>query len=168
MSSSGEVATACPFQAMWDQRTTLKPPPFTGAMARLLRGLNEFDTPFDDLPIHIVQKGAKDSSLVEQDAEPDWVDWDSVARGQQLFAGNIGPAFVALNVSLLHGFSIARFAEVLVDSGYARSAETSWDRYSHTAWHISDWYRFSLQDRDSIARRSIYQVSATSTNSVQC
>ena len=58
----------------------------------------------------------------------------SLSCGKQ--ADNLGASFTALNVGLFHGFSIARFAEVLVDSGYAQSAETSWDRYSNTAWHI--------------------------------
>ena len=105
-------------------------------MARLLPGLSHFDEPFDTLDPAVVKQGARDASGVKQDDEPEWVDWDSVARGQQIFAENIGPAFTALSISLLHGFSIARFAEVLIDSGYARSAESSWNRYSHTAWHI--------------------------------
>ena len=45
-----------------------------------------------------------------------------------------------------------------MDSGYAKTAKSSWDRYSATAWHISDWWRFSLRDPASRARRSIYQV----------
>ena len=36
-------ASKCPFAAQWDQRETLKPPPFTGPMRRLLRGLDVCD-----------------------------------------------------------------------------------------------------------------------------
>jgi hypothetical protein len=52
-----------------------------------------------------------------QRAEPEWVDWASVRRGQEHWKRLLGPTFVALNAALLQGFTIARFAEVLVIAG---------------------------------------------------
>ena len=45
------------------------------------------------------------------------MDWASVRRGQEHWKRLLGPTFVALNAALLQGFTIARFAEVLVIAG---------------------------------------------------
>ena len=70
---------------------------------------------------------------------------------------------IALNAALLQGFTIARFAEVLADSGYSSSPKASWDRYSETAYAITDWYTHDLRDPLSPARQSIYRVRCMHT-----
>lgn len=49
---------------------------------------------------------------------PDWVDFDQIARGQDVFYSYIGAAFTGLlNDSLLGGFGARRISEVLVRTG---------------------------------------------------
>jgi len=72
----------------------------------------------------------------------------------------IGQNYAALSLSLLSGFSIARFAEVLYANGYAKDGYTARARYSATGDAISDWMRFDLQDPESRARQSLYTVRA--------
>ena len=97
---------------------------------------------------------------IEQDVEPDWVDWASVARGQKIWREHLGPGFLALSLGLLQGFSIARFAVVLDFNGYAQSAETAWDRYRATGFAIVDWMSSDLQDPNSAGRKAIYNIRA--------
>mgnify|MGYP003887515289 CR=1 FL=1 len=94
----------------------------------------------------------------QQRPDPEWVNWDSIGRGQAHWMRLIGPSFVALNAALLQGFTIARFSEVLVLAGYTQSAMATWCRFRNTAWAIMDWFRHPLDDPDSDARQSIYKV----------
>jgi len=154
----------CPFDtSQWDQRKTLCPPPFKGPMKRLLPGIHVGDSKFDALSLRKVRDGCRDAKNIEQDAEPEWVDWEMLKEGQRLFSANLGSVFIGLNAALMQGFSIARFADVLVDSGYTTSPKSSWDRYSKTAWAISDWYRFDLRDPKGQARQSVYRVRCMHT-----
>ena len=93
-----------------------------------------------------------------QNPEPEWVDWDSVRRGQAHWCRLLGPTFVALNAALLQGFTIARFAEVLVIAGYTASRTATWNRFRNTGWAIMDWLHHPLDDPASDARKSIYTV----------
>ena len=92
--------------------------------------------------------------------EPDWVDWASVRRGQAHWQRLLGPTFVALNAALLQGFTIARFADVLVLAGYTKSLTATWTRFRNTGWAIMDWLQHPLDDPHSNARQSIYRVRA--------
>ena len=202
---SAKMSGRCPFSdldtSVWDQRHTLAPPPFAGPMARLLQGLPHGDELFSDMSSAAVHQCIRDPSSLDQSPEPSWVEWDRVRQGQELWVAHLGGAFAALNAALLQGFSIARFADVLCDSGYVPVAALQHRRAdvpslqvcsfckeqlgplqvstvpqgpvlceidatacnplrSDTAWHISDWYRFPLNDRSSTARQSIYQVRA--------
>jgi len=148
----------------WDQRLTLRPPPYRGAMARLLDGLEIGDDVIDVLPDATVSPcikhrgGSSEMDGVEQLPEPAWVDWELVRRGQALWSEHLGRAFLALTAALLQGFTIARFAEVLQRAGYAQSPLTSCRRYAATAFFLHDWCRYPLDDAESRARRGIYTV----------
>jgi len=148
----------------WDQRRTLRPPPYRGAMARLLEGLEVGDDVVDALPDAVVSPCIRhrDSSSemddVEQLPEPTWVDWELVRKGQALWSEHLGRAFLALTAALLQGFTIARFAEVLLHAGYAQSPLTSCSRYAATAFFLHDWFRYPLDDPESRARKGIYTV----------
>uniref|UniRef100_A0A7S1RH83 ER-bound oxygenase mpaB/mpaB'/Rubber oxygenase catalytic domain-containing protein n=1 Tax=Alexandrium catenella TaxID=2925 RepID=A0A7S1RH83_ALECA len=149
---------------VWDQRLTLRPPPYKGAMARLLEGLEVGDDIIDALPDAMVSpctrhRGASsEMDGVEQLPEPEWVDWDLVRKGQALWSEHLGRAFLALTAALLQGFTIARFAEVLHRAGYAQSPLTSVNRYSATAFFLHDWFLYPLDDPESRARKGIYTV----------
>ena len=93
-----------------------------------------------------------------QNDDPSWVDWGRVRRGQLLWQQHLGRAFIALGGALLQGFSIARFAEVLVASGYSRSPEVAFLRFKDTAHAYTDWMRYPLDDPQSRARCAIYRV----------
>ena len=58
----------------------------------------------------------------------------------------------------LQGFTIARFAVVLNNAGYAQSAETAFRRYRDTAFFIHDFFYYPLDDPTSLARTGIYRV----------
>ncbi|CAK0830350.1 unnamed protein product, partial [Prorocentrum cordatum] len=114
----------------WDQRHSLRPPPYVGAMRRQLEGLAIGDAAVDELPDAAVapcaaHRGAGSvmacAGTPPQSPEPGWVDWDLVRRGQALWLENLGRAFLALTAALVQGFTIARFAEVLHHAGYAQS-----------------------------------------------
>jgi len=111
----------------------------------------------------LVCEGCRDASGFQQNEEPDWVDWKLVKEGQRLYSSKLGSVFVALNAALMQGFTIARFADVLKDSGYSDSPRKSFDRYSDTGWAIVDWYTHDLHDPQSRARQSIYRVRCMHT-----
>ncbi len=144
-------------QNIWSQRKDLVPPPYQGAFKSMLKGLDIGDPRVDALPMSRLCGHGGESHL-EQDPEPEWVDWDMVKRGQDLWCDNMGRNFISLAVSLLAGFSIARFAEVLYANGYAQSAHTAFTRYSQTSFYILDWLRFPLNDPQSRSRKAIYNV----------
>jgi len=151
-------------EEVWDQRRTLRPPPYQGAMARLLDGLEIGDDVVDHLPDEVVspcvrhRHASSTMQFLEQLPEPEWVDWALVRRGQELWREHLGRAFLALTAALLQGFTIARFAEVLHHAGYAQSPLTSCSRYSATAYFILDWFCHPLDDMESWARQGIYTV----------
>mmetsp|Transcript_16187 Transcript_16187/g.28715 ORF Transcript_16187/g.28715 Transcript_16187/m.28715 type:complete len:422 (+) Transcript_16187:151-1416(+) len=144
----------------WDQRLTLRPPPYRKEMARLAAGLEVGDPLFDELPVGKLACHGKDAGDVPQAIEPEWADWGRIQRGQQLWQDHLSRAFTGLSLGLLLGFSIARFAEVLFLNGYAQDGWTAQKRYSATSFAISDWYRFNLKDPKSPSRQSIYTVRA--------
>lgn len=107
----------CPFASQWDQKLTLKPPPFTGPLKRLTAGLNTCDDDWAQSIENRVLAGAARNldhvSEIPQLEEPDWVDYRQLERGQQLWGQWIGAAFVALNAALMqvvysHHFSMLR------------------------------------------------------------
>ena len=153
--------------ARWDQRKTLRPPPYRGEMRHLLAGLEIGDEPADALPTDMVSpclrfRQAREPMpalrQVPQSAEPPWVDWDLVQRGQQLWCQHLARAVFALQAVLLQGFSITRFAEVLHQAGYAQSPLTTAQRYRATGLIVTDWFRYSLSDPSSPARLGLYAV----------
>jgi hypothetical protein len=91
-------------------------------MARLLQGLSEGDTLFTNICSARIHQSVTSPLSLEQSPEPAWVDWKLVRQGQELWLAHLGGVFTALNAALLQGFSIARFADVLCDSGYAVAA----------------------------------------------
>ena len=102
-------------------------------MAELLTGLELGDPLIDSLDASVVSPcttKAHENSVahVPQNAEPDWVDWELVHRGQALWRAHLGRAAIALLQTLLQGFTIARFGVVLHHAGYAQSAETTFKR----------------------------------------
>lgn len=144
----------------WDQRNSLRPPPYTGAMTPLLKGLEIGDTLLDDFSIQELLRAVHKNEHLPQLNEPSWVNWNEVRKGQELWKENIASAYAALAGALLAGFSIARFADVLVMSGYTRSVNTTWERFKHTNHHVMDWFLYPLDDPKSFARCSIYHVRA--------
>lgn len=147
--------------AKWDQRQGLAPPPYTGAMARILKGFGVGDPYVDDLPMHmVVCHGGKTKEEIVLQPHPDWVDWDSVERGQECFRQHIGQSYVGLSMILIQGFSIGRFGDVLVANGYAQNAETAFERYRETSFAILDWMRYSLREINSKGQRQIMNVRA--------
>lgn len=108
--------------SVWDQRLTLRPPPYTGALQAYLKGIDIGDPVVDALPAselicHGSKKQLRMHESLRQVEEPEWVDWDQVARGQQLWMKHLGRSYFALGHALLVGFSIARFGEVLLLNG---------------------------------------------------
>lgn len=146
--------------AAWDQRETLRPPPYKHAMARIVGGLSVGDALVDALPARQLACHGSDRTAVAQHADPAWVDWDRVERGQALWQRHLSRSFTALSLALLTGFSVARFAEVLSLNGYAQDGLTALSRYRATGFAVCDWFRFSLKDPASRARTSIYTVRA--------
>jgi hypothetical protein len=144
----------------WDQRLTLLPPPYTGLMRKQLPGLFVGDPLVDALPASAVTCHGGERRKLDLGPDPEWVDWESVARGQQVWMNRLGQFNIGLTLALLQGFSIARFAVVLYHNGYAQSGETSYDRYRETAFAIIDWMRYSLKDPSSQARSQLQNVRA--------
>jgi hypothetical protein len=132
-------------------------------MAQLLTGLELGDPLIDGLDASVVSPcatKAHENSVahVPQNAEPDWVNWRVVRRGQALWRANLGRVAVALLQTLLQGFTIARFGVVLHHAGYAQSVETTFKRYRDTAFFIVDWFDYPLDDPRSRSRVGISRV----------
>eukprot|EP01065_Artemidia_motanka_P027284 TRINITY_DN32505_c0_g1_i1.p1 TRINITY_DN32505_c0_g1~~TRINITY_DN32505_c0_g1_i1.p1 ORF type:complete len:432 (+),score=149.55 TRINITY_DN32505_c0_g1_i1:67-1296(+) len=161
MPKTETVISEAPNAASWDQRETLRPPPFQGPLKRLLAGLETADPEFDELPFETLARGVHDPSVLPDRPDPEWADWEQVRRGQELWGGkHLSAAFLALAGALQQGFSIARFSEVLKDTGYNSSPHTTFDRFLMTGYHVMDWWRFPLNDPSSHARKSIRTVRA--------
>lgn len=104
----------------WDQRLSLAPPPYEGALKPYLQGLEVGDPFVDNLPTSQLLchgKQINSDSLKVDESVPSWVDWDQVERGQKLWFKHLGRSYFALGQALVIGFSIARFAVVLTYSG---------------------------------------------------
>jgi len=144
----------------WDQRQSMVPPPYTGPMKRLVRGLAIGDERVDLLPISEICCHGGKPRKIGLDPHPDWVDWDRVRRGQAVFIKHLGRSYIALTVALIQGFSIARFAEVLIHNGYAQNAETAFERYRETGFAIMDWMMYPLDEVDSKAQLQLQNVRA--------
>lgn len=144
----------------WDQRDSLKPPIFVGPMARIVKGFDIGDPRIDALPPSALSHHGGEARKISMDPHPDWVDWESVRRGQKAFRKLIGPAYVALAGALLQGFSIGRFAEVLIHNGYAQNAMTAFERYRDTSFAIIDWMSHPIDDKDSRAQLQLQNVRA--------
>jgi len=129
-------------------------------MKRMLRGLDIGDPRVDALPLSAVCCHGGEARKIGMDPHPEWVDWDSVRRGQQVFLNHIGQTYVALTFSLLQGFSIARFAEVLFHNGYAQSGETAFERYRETSFAIIDWMSHPIDEDNSKAQLQLQNVRA--------
>lgn len=144
----------------WDQRESMRPPPYKYAMARPAKGLCVGDSLMATVPTsELVCHGKVSKHLPRQD-EPEWVDWDIVERGQRLWREQAARSFTALGLSLLSGFSISRFADILYKNGYAKDGETAMQRYRATGFFVLDFYRSSLRDPQSKARTGIANVRA--------
>lgn len=109
-------------ESTWDQRLSLKPPRYTGALSAYLSGIHIGDPIVDamgssELLCHGLKKSVEMKAEILETPEPDWVDWDQVRRGQKTWMKHLGRNFFALGNALVIGFSIGRFAEVLSASG---------------------------------------------------
>eukprot|EP01062_Namystynia_karyoxenos_P026251 TRINITY_DN20451_c0_g1_i2.p1 TRINITY_DN20451_c0_g1~~TRINITY_DN20451_c0_g1_i2.p1 ORF type:complete len:452 (+),score=161.41 TRINITY_DN20451_c0_g1_i2:76-1356(+) len=162
-----DLPPEAPGAAQWDQRRTLSPPPFTGPLGKLLKGLKTADPLYDALSLEALLHGVHHPETLPSMPDPDWVDWKQVARGrepcappatQELWTGHLSCAFLALAAALQQGFSIARFSEVLKDTGYNTDPHTTWERFQMTGFHVMDWWRFPLNDPQSRSRRSVQTV----------
>ncbi|CAD7975057.1 unnamed protein product [Amoebophrya sp. A25] len=90
---------------------------------------------------------------------PDWVDMASVVRGQKLWNKHMMRAAMSLGMSLLIGFSVARFSEILEFSGYSSSPEAAVLRYRQTFFRWLDWFRFQdLENPESNGRKAAFAV----------
>ena len=148
----------------------LAPPQYTGKCSALVCGLDRGDALLANVPLKdIVAMGHGKAprlldKLILDTGEPPWVNYDVVAAGQASWRANLGAAFVSLMAALMLGFSIARFAVVLVASGYTSSTDATWFRFRETGFAIMDWISFDLapptagEEESSRARRSIYRV----------
>ena len=150
---------------------SLSPPPYTGACSTLVEGLELRDPLLEGVPMKqllAMAHGRDDAALkkiMAQQGEPLWVDFARVKRGQALWRENLGAAYIALMAALMLGFCIARFAVVLVVSGYASSTQATWQRFRATGFAVMDWLTFDLQgpggatqQPPSLALCSIYRV----------
>src|SRR3989338_8708274 len=99
-----------------------------------------------------------DPALQLANHTPAWLDVEAVVRGQTIFLKFFYAFFTLLIAILLNGFVISRFSEVLVLSGYARSARETYLRFRSTAVQIWLWMKYSLLDPLSPARVSLLQV----------
>eukprot|EP00511_Aplanochytrium_stocchinoi_P006462 CAMPEP_0204827328 /NCGR_PEP_ID=MMETSP1346-20131115/4808_1 /ASSEMBLY_ACC=CAM_ASM_000771 /TAXON_ID=215587 /ORGANISM="Aplanochytrium stocchinoi, Strain GSBS06" /LENGTH=379 /DNA_ID=CAMNT_0051955695 /DNA_START=162 /DNA_END=1299 /DNA_ORIENTATION=+ len=146
---------------VWNQKETLRPPPYTGSLKKILERNEIGDGLIDSLPTSQLLchglKSKNDYAVIHMPT-PIWVNWEQVRRGQDLWMKNLGRAYQSLGLALLVGFSISRFAEVLYHNGYAQSAKTAFDRYNATGHAIVDWFRYDLSDRTSRGRVSIDMV----------
>jgi len=98
------MSSKCPFAAQWDQRETLKPPPFTGPMKRLTLGLETCDKAWESIEHKVLVRAARNIEhigTIKQSDEPSWIDYEQLERGQALWGQRIGSAFVALNAALM-------------------------------------------------------------------
>ena len=148
----------------------LAPPQYTGACSALVGGLNRGDALLANVPLKdVVAMGHGKAprlldKLMRDTGEPPWADYSASRVGQSLWRANLGAAFVSLMAALMLGFSIARFAVVLVASGYTSSTDATWFRFRETGFAIMDWISFPLappkagEEESSWARRSIYRV----------
>ena len=147
----------------WDQRETLRPAPFKGELGRMARdGLNIGDPLFDVLPLTCVfsHKGKTNETKLPIAPYPDWVDWTRVQRGQRAFMENISGVSLVAVAALVHGFTVARFGEVLYFNGYAQDAETALERYRETGLALMDWMAYPLDDPHSPGCVAIRNVRA--------
>eukprot|EP00941_MAST-03F_sp_MAST-3F-sp1_P002723 g2723.t1 len=159
-----ENAQTCALQSSWNQIESLEPCPYQGLFKNLIEqnGCNLGDAPVDDALRSTSLSGCPFASATKlrfPSVEPSWkVDWDQIKRGQSLWLRHVGVTFYALSACLLQGFVVCRFSEVLLATGYAASSDASWRRFRSTGFHIVDWFKYSLSDENSIARKSIRTV----------
>eukprot|EP00924_Labyrinthula_sp_SR-Ha-C_P005091 augustus_masked-scaffold_1-processed-gene-20.15-mRNA-1 protein AED:1.00 eAED:1.00 QI:0/0/0/0/1/1/2/0/354 len=147
---------------IWDQRTSLRPPPYKGPLAKYLPGISNGDKVLSGVPLYSLQGHSNNPSKFKvphylQLQDPDWVNWEQIERGQVLWKKHAYRAFTSLCIALLSGFSIARFGEVLLRAGYAQSPATAFFRYNATANAILDWFTLDLKEGGD-GRASVFKV----------
>eukprot|EP00927_Polykrikos_kofoidii_P084887 TRINITY_DN9077_c1_g2_i1.p1 TRINITY_DN9077_c1_g2~~TRINITY_DN9077_c1_g2_i1.p1 ORF type:complete len:690 (+),score=86.90 TRINITY_DN9077_c1_g2_i1:57-2126(+) len=98
------------------------------------------------------------SSTLTEDAE-------RFRRGQDLwFKKHWFRSSIAGQMGLFAGFAIARFAEVLLKSGYARNSFVAGTRYADTGFIISDWFRLRKKPFDHTADTCCSSCSSSSSS----
>ena len=134
----------------WAEKQGLAPPPFPKSFSqcpRLLSGINTGDALLEHLSMDEVMAvvGNRKNGKIAFDY-PVWCDRAAVKRGQKLFTENVFNFLASYLVALLHGFTIARFSEVLVLSGYTKSHWATYLRFRSTWLSI---FRWGCYDTDS-------------------
>jgi len=137
---------------------------------KLVTGVHLGDSVFDQMPASEIARVACGEDLRTSSPRiwsynealevPSWVERSKVERAQALIQQYYFAFNVSLTMELLMGFSIGRFAEVLVLAGYTRSDKTTFDRFKHTALAMHKWLKYDLFDPVSKARTSLMQVRA--------
>eukprot|EP01059_Diplonema_ambulator_P033059 TRINITY_DN6762_c0_g2_i2.p2 TRINITY_DN6762_c0_g2~~TRINITY_DN6762_c0_g2_i2.p2 ORF type:complete len:298 (+),score=123.70 TRINITY_DN6762_c0_g2_i2:44-895(+) len=143
----------------WRQ-DSMDPPPYTGVMKDIAKGRYVGDEVYDKLDRQLLLSGIHTGEGLPDVDPPSWVDWEEVREGQALWREYAVPSFLSLAASLIIGYSIQRFSEVLTVSGYGKSADIAFERYQATGFHIQDWNRFPLDDPKSEGRQSLKKVRA--------
>ena len=148
----------------WDQRKTLTPPSFEGALKQILNGIEIGDELIDKLPLNqvspckLIRNRIMLMENIPQSPEPEWVNWEMVKYGQNLWLKYLGATIISLVGVLLHGYCFTRIAEVLTYSGYAKDPIATSERYIATGYFIMDWLIYPLDDPNSKGRKSIYTI----------
>jgi hypothetical protein len=134
----------------------------SGPLKRLLPGLSRGDARVDALPMSAVCCHGGKTRSIGLEKTPDWVNVESIRRGQAIFLKHLAQNYTALTIALIQGFSISRFAEVLFANGYAQSPETAFERYRTTSFFIMDWFSHPLEldAEDQIAIDALQTVRA--------
>ena len=122
----------------WKQNETLLPPPAEegSLFARIRKGYDCGDAVLDHVPLatlrQVAFKGNAHLLPQLQDSTPEWVDWEKIRKAQQFHRSHYYYFLVGLTMSLLNGFTIARFSEVLVIAGYTSSLAMTYRRFQST------------------------------------
>eukprot|EP01064_Diplonema_japonicum_P024740 TRINITY_DN3541_c0_g2_i1.p1 TRINITY_DN3541_c0_g2~~TRINITY_DN3541_c0_g2_i1.p1 ORF type:complete len:428 (+),score=69.00 TRINITY_DN3541_c0_g2_i1:53-1285(+) len=143
----------------WRQES-MNPPPYHGVMKGIAKGVHIGDPLYDAIERSTLLCAIHNAGTLPDTEPPAWVDWGEVREGQALWRDLVGASFISLSGSLILGYSIERFSEVLLASGYGKSPAIAYERYMATGFHLQDWMRFDLEDHKSDGRRSLKQIRA--------
>ncbi len=93
----------------------------------------------DELILGSIQNKHSEALLLQMSRIPDWVDWQSIERGQIVFWKNASVIpFLLLHGSLTGGYSAPRLTQVLVRTGYLSNSQKNRQRVFETAVFLYD------------------------------